>query len=126
MFSQSMKTQRTQLMRQMRDDSEKFRHWKSKKDREVLQLKEKVRRVPNCKAFSLIKMFLMKSLYLPAKSGITWVHKPHFLFVESVLQDRKRQYELLKLERDFQKQANVLRRKTEEVRPPGLLSFSPG
>lgn len=33
----------------------------------------------------------------------------------SVLQDRKRQYELLKLERDFQKQANILRRKTEEV-----------
>ncbi|XP_068585628.1 kinesin family member 4 [Cebidichthys violaceus] len=29
--------------------------------------------------------------------------------------DRKRQYELLKLERDFQKQANVLRRKTEEA-----------
>ncbi|KAG7516018.1 hypothetical protein JOB18_020538 [Solea senegalensis] len=66
----SMKTQRTQLMRQMRDDSEKFRHWKSKKDREVLQLKEK---------------------------------------------DRKRQYDLLKLERDFQKQANILRRKTEEA-----------
>ncbi|XP_068457502.1 kinesin family member 4 isoform X2 [Clinocottus analis] len=67
---QAMKTQRTQLMRQMRDDSEKFRIWKSQKDREVLQLKEK---------------------------------------------DRKRQYELLKLERDFQKQANVLRRKTEEA-----------
>lgn len=67
---QAMKTQRTQLMRQMRDDSEKFRVWKSKKDREVIQLKEK---------------------------------------------DRKRQYELVKLERDFQKQANVLRRKTEEA-----------
>ncbi len=39
----------------------------------------------------------------------------------SVLQDRKRQYELLKLERDFQKQASVLRRKTEEVRPLHLL-----
>lgn len=38
-----MKSQRTQLMRQMREDSEKFRLWKSKKDREVLQLKEKVR-----------------------------------------------------------------------------------
>lgn len=37
-----MKTQRTQLMKQMREDSEKFRTWKSKKDREVLQLKEKV------------------------------------------------------------------------------------
>lgn len=67
---QAMKTQRTQLMRQMREDSEKYRQWKNKKDREVLQLKEK---------------------------------------------DRKRQYELLKLERDFQKQANVLRRKTEEA-----------
>ncbi|KAK5859026.1 hypothetical protein PBY51_003123 [Eleginops maclovinus] len=67
---QGMKNQRTQLMRQMREDSEKFRQWKSKKDKEVLQLKEK---------------------------------------------DRKRQYELLKLERDFQKQANVLRRKTEEA-----------
>lgn len=43
LFSQAMKNQRTQLMRQMREDSEKFRHWKSKKDREVLQLKEKVR-----------------------------------------------------------------------------------
>ncbi|CAL1573803.1 unnamed protein product [Knipowitschia caucasica] len=67
---QAMKGQRTQLMRQMRDDSEKFRIWKSKKDREVIQLKEK---------------------------------------------DRKRQYELLKLERDYQKQANILRRKTEEA-----------
>ncbi|KAM6969998.1 kinesin family member 4 [Aplochiton taeniatus] len=67
---QAMKAQRVQLMRQMKEDSEKFRIWKSKKDKEVLQLKEK---------------------------------------------DRKRQYEMLKLERDFQKQASVLRRKTEEA-----------
>ncbi|KAG7321201.1 hypothetical protein KOW79_015616 [Hemibagrus wyckioides] len=67
---QAMKAQRVQLMRQMKEDSEKFRVWKMKKDKEVLQLKEK---------------------------------------------DRKRQYEMLKLERDFQKQANVLRRKTEEA-----------
>lgn len=37
-----MKVQRKNLMKQMRDDSDKFRSWKSKKDREVLQLKEKV------------------------------------------------------------------------------------
>lgn len=37
------------------------------------------------------------------------------MFFLNVLQDRKRQYEMIKLERDFQKQANVLRRKTEEV-----------
>uniref|UniRef100_A0A671MXD6 Kinesin motor domain-containing protein n=1 Tax=Sinocyclocheilus anshuiensis TaxID=1608454 RepID=A0A671MXD6_9TELE len=66
----AMKSQRVQLMRQMKEDSEKFRLWKQKKDKEVLQLKEK---------------------------------------------DRKRQYEMLKLERDFQKQASVLRRKTEEA-----------
>ncbi|XP_039945926.1 chromosome-associated kinesin KIF4A [Hirundo rustica] len=65
-----MKQQRVQLMRQMKEDTEKFRQWKQQKDKEVIQLKEK---------------------------------------------DRKRQYELLKLERDFQKQANVLRRKTEEA-----------
>lgn len=66
----AMKTQRVQLMRQMKEDAEKFRVWKNQKDKEVLQLKEK---------------------------------------------DRKRQYEMLKLERDFQKQASVLRRKTEEA-----------
>ncbi|NXS22969.1 KIF4 protein, partial [Mystacornis crossleyi] len=65
-----MKQQRVRLMRQMKEDTEKFRQWKQQKDKEVIQLKEK---------------------------------------------DRKRQYELLKLERDFQKQANVLRRKTEEA-----------
>ncbi|XP_019391798.1 PREDICTED: chromosome-associated kinesin KIF4A [Crocodylus porosus] len=66
----AMKNQRVQLMRQMKEDAEKFRQWKLQKDKEVIQLKER---------------------------------------------DRKRQYELLKLERDFQKQANVLRRKTEEA-----------
>ncbi|XP_075394771.1 chromosome-associated kinesin KIF4A isoform X2 [Tenrec ecaudatus] len=67
---QVMKKQRVQLMRQMKEDAEKFRQWKQQKDKEVIQLKER---------------------------------------------DRKRQYELLKLERNFQKQSNVLRRKTEEA-----------
>eukprot|EP00069_Balaena_mysticetus_P014114 bmy_08450T0 len=65
-----MKNQRVQLMRQMKEDAERFRQWKQQKDKEVIQLKER---------------------------------------------DRKRQYELLKLERSFQKQSNVLRRKTEEA-----------
>lgn len=37
-----MKAQRVQLMRQMKEDSEKYRIWKQKKDKEVMQLKEKV------------------------------------------------------------------------------------
>ncbi|XP_017396044.1 chromosome-associated kinesin KIF4B [Cebus imitator] len=67
---QTMKKQRVQFMRQMKEDAEKFRQWKQKKDKEVIQLKER---------------------------------------------DRKRQYELLKLERNFKKQSSVLRRKTEEA-----------
>ncbi|KAM4840973.1 chromosome-associated kinesin KIF4A-like [Thomomys bottae] len=67
---QMMKNHRVQLMRQMKEDAEKFRQWKQQKDKEVIQLKER---------------------------------------------DRKRQYELLKLERNFQKQSTVLRRKTEEA-----------
>uniref|UniRef100_A0ABM5EJ80 Chromosome-associated kinesin KIF4A n=1 Tax=Pogona vitticeps TaxID=103695 RepID=A0ABM5EJ80_9SAUR len=66
----AMKTQRVQLIRQMKEDAEKFRQWKQQKDKEVIQLKER---------------------------------------------DRKRQYELIKLEQDFQKQASVLRRKAEEA-----------
>ncbi|KAM4878385.1 chromosome-associated kinesin KIF4A [Sylvia borin] len=65
-----MKHQRVHLMRQIKEDAEKFRQWKQQKDKEVIQLKEK---------------------------------------------DRKRQYELIKLERDFEKQAAILRRKTEEA-----------
>ncbi|XP_032093213.1 chromosome-associated kinesin KIF4A [Thamnophis elegans] len=66
----TMKTQRVQLIREMKEDAEKFRQWKQQKDKEVIQLKAK---------------------------------------------DRKRQYEMVKLEQDFQKQATVLRRKTEEA-----------
>ena len=39
---QAMKTQRVRLMRQMKDDADKFRQLKTQKDKEVLQLKEKV------------------------------------------------------------------------------------
>ncbi|XP_070810072.1 chromosome-associated kinesin KIF4A [Pituophis catenifer annectens] len=66
----AMKNQRVQLIREMKEDAEKFRQWKQQKDKEVIQLKA---------------------------------------------QDRKRQYELVKLEQDFQKQATVLRRKAEEA-----------
>uniref|UniRef100_A0A8C6N272 Kinesin family member 4 n=1 Tax=Mus spicilegus TaxID=10103 RepID=A0A8C6N272_MUSSI len=36
-----MKNQRVQLMRQMKEDAEKFRQWKQQKDKEVIQLKER-------------------------------------------------------------------------------------
>lgn len=115
--SQAMKTQRTQLMRQMREDSEKFRQWKSKKDREVLQLKEKV-----CEG----QIFILQHYIHKFRSSLCPSYNWIWFFINLIfkivfLKDRKRQYELLKLERDFQKQANVLRRKTEEVRALSLI-----
>uniref|UniRef100_A0A8C4Q3F9 Kinesin-like protein n=1 Tax=Eptatretus burgeri TaxID=7764 RepID=A0A8C4Q3F9_EPTBU len=67
---QVMKSQRVQLLKHIKEDSDKFRQWRAQKDREVLQLKAK---------------------------------------------ERKRQFEVLKLERGYEKQAAVLRRKTEEA-----------
>lgn len=90
------------------------------KDKEVLQLKEKVcgNQVLHCRTCSrhiLLFMPFCRSTCFPfdAFINVTWLTVD---LIESVQQDRKRQYELLKLERDFQKQASVLRRKTEEVR----------
>nr|CAB3259107.1 chromosome-associated kinesin KIF4A [Phallusia mammillata] len=67
---QAIKSSRVRLMRQIKEENQKFLAMKKEKEREVKQLKEK---------------------------------------------DRKRQYEIVKLERDFVKQKNVLRRKTEEA-----------
>lgn len=118
MFSQAMKVQRKNLMKQMRDDSDKFRSWKSKKDREVLQLKEKVCALLESSLRIQISL-LQQSLTIAVTFCLPDIlNTAHLL---SFQQDRKRQYELLKLERDFEKQANVLRRKTEEVSCSDLL-----
>ncbi|XP_076066005.1 kinesin-like protein 3A [Oratosquilla oratoria] len=67
---QSMKAARVKLIRQMKEDNEKFRVWKAQKDREVAKLKQ---------------------------------------------EDRKKQYQIVKMERLHTKQQNVLKRKMEEA-----------
>ncbi|XP_042221301.1 chromosome-associated kinesin KIF4A-like [Homarus americanus] len=67
---QSMKATRVKLIRQMKEDNEKFRVWKAQKDREVAKLKEA---------------------------------------------DRRKEYQIVKMERLHSKQQNVLRRKMEEA-----------
>ncbi|XP_042881308.1 chromosome-associated kinesin KIF4-like isoform X2 [Penaeus japonicus] len=67
---QAMKATRVKLIRQMKEDSEKFRVWKAQKDKEVAKLKEA---------------------------------------------DRRKQYQIVKMERLHSKQQNVLRRKMEEA-----------
>ncbi|KAB7496099.1 Chromosome-associated kinesin KIF4, partial [Armadillidium nasatum] len=67
---QNMKSMRVKLIRQMKEDNEKFRKWKAQKDREVAKLKEA---------------------------------------------DRKKQFQMVKMERLHTKQQNVLKRKMEEA-----------
>nr|XP_045595024.1 chromosome-associated kinesin KIF4A-like [Procambarus clarkii] len=66
----AMKANRVKLIRQMKEDSEKFRVWKAQKDREVAKLKEA---------------------------------------------DRRKEYQIVKMERLHSKQQNVLKRKMEEA-----------
>ena len=67
---QSIKSVRVKLIRQMKEDSEKFRKWKMQKDREVAKLKQA---------------------------------------------DRKKQFQMVQMERLHTKQQNVLKRKMEEA-----------
>ncbi|XP_008819956.1 chromosome-associated kinesin KIF4A-like [Nannospalax galili] len=58
---------------------------------------------------------LMRQLKEDAEKSRQWKQQKDKEVIQLKEKDRKRQYELLKLERNFQKQANVLRRKTEEA-----------
>ncbi|XP_042663280.1 chromosome-associated kinesin KIF4A isoform X2 [Tyto alba] len=58
---------------------------------------------------------LMRQMKDDAEKFRQWKQQKDKEVIQLKERDRKRQYELLKLERDFQKQANVLRRKTEEA-----------
>uniref|UniRef100_A0A665XCV1 Chromosome-associated kinesin KIF4-like n=1 Tax=Echeneis naucrates TaxID=173247 RepID=A0A665XCV1_ECHNA len=58
---------------------------------------------------------LMRQMREDSEKFRNWKSKKDREVLQLKEKDRKRQYEILKLERDFQKQANVLRRKTEEA-----------
>lgn len=57
----------------------------------------------------------MRQMKEDAEKSRQWKQQKDKEVIQLREQDRKRRYELLKLERDFQKQSNVLRRKTEEA-----------
>lgn len=59
-----MKNQRVQLMRQIKEDAERFRQWKQQKDKEVIQLKE---RVSN---YNFSNSYLMNLLWANIKASL--------------------------------------------------------
>lgn len=74
-FLQVMKNQRVQLMRQMKEDAEKFRQWKQKKDKEVIQLKERVSSCNSSEAYlinpSLARLTLYHFFKQPVSPNVT-------------------------------------------------------
>ncbi|XP_031211753.1 chromosome-associated kinesin KIF4A-like [Mastomys coucha] len=58
---------------------------------------------------------LMRQMKEDAEKSRQWKQQKDKEVIQLREQDRKRRYELVKLERDFQKQSYVLRRKTEEA-----------
>lgn len=120
-----MKTQRTQLMRQMREDSEKFRSWKSKKDREVLQLKEKVGGDGNSSyTFSRQISHFQMNLFNPAQASVVdWAENHRtgirLLCQSSLPPDKDNDHHPsplsmgvgLSLRRSFDNASNIIRRR---------------
>uniref|UniRef100_H3B909 Kinesin family member 4 n=1 Tax=Latimeria chalumnae TaxID=7897 RepID=H3B909_LATCH len=107
---QELETQMTELKKKLNDQSklvkmkESTEHTVSKLHHEIQVMKSQ--RVQQC-------ILQQKRTHT---HPYTYTHSPkqqQNLYLEN--KDRKRQYELSKLERDFQKQASVLRRKTEEA-----------
>uniref|UniRef100_UPI00358EC771 chromosome-associated kinesin KIF4-like n=1 Tax=Myxine glutinosa TaxID=7769 RepID=UPI00358EC771 len=112
---QVMKSQRVHLLKPMKDDSDKFRQWRVQKDHEVNQLKQKVS-LCNETLESIDQKFGWLSSYeacfdceyfSESKIMLEIIFQQH--------QERKRQFEVLKMKRGYEKQAAVLRRKTEEA-----------
>ncbi|XP_070275317.1 chromosome-associated kinesin KIF4A-like [Myotis yumanensis] len=58
---------------------------------------------------------LMRRMKEDAEKFRQWKQQKDKEVIQLKARDRKRQYEMLKLERNFQRQSNVLRRKTEEA-----------
>ncbi|XP_031449869.1 chromosome-associated kinesin KIF4A isoform X2 [Phasianus colchicus] len=75
----------------------------------VSKLNQEIREMKNQ------RVQLMRQMKEAAEKFRQWKQQKDKEVIQLKERDRKRQYELLKLERDFQKQAGVLRRKTEEA-----------
>uniref|UniRef100_A0A8C9L5W7 Kinesin family member 4A n=1 Tax=Serinus canaria TaxID=9135 RepID=A0A8C9L5W7_SERCA len=105
---QELEAQITELKRKLNEQSkllklkESTEHTVSKLNQEIREMKQQ-------------RVQLMRQMKEDTEKFRQWKQQKDKEVIQLKEKDRKRQYELLKLERDFQKQANVLRRKTEEA-----------
>ncbi|XP_041252520.1 chromosome-associated kinesin KIF4A [Onychostruthus taczanowskii] len=105
---QELEAQISELKRKLNEQSkllklkESTEHTVSKLNQEIREMKQQ-------------RVQLMRQMKEDTEKFRQWKQQKDKEVIQLKEKDRKRQYELLKLERDFQKQANVLRRKTEEA-----------
>ncbi|XP_065702619.1 chromosome-associated kinesin KIF4 isoform X2 [Patagioenas fasciata] len=105
---QELEAQMSELKKKLNDQS-KLLKLKESTERTVSKLNQEIREMKNQ------RVQLMRQMKEDAEKFRQWKQQKDKEVIQLKERDRKRQYELLKLERDFQKQANVLRRKTEEA-----------
>ncbi|NWX97330.1 KIF4 protein, partial [Nothoprocta ornata] len=105
---QELEGQINELKKKLNEQS-KLLKLKESTEHTVLKLNQEIREMKNQ------RVQLMRQMKEDAEKFRQWKQQKDKEVIQLKERDRKRQYELLKLERDFQKQANVLRRKTEEA-----------
>ncbi|KFP82198.1 Chromosome-associated kinesin KIF4, partial [Apaloderma vittatum] len=105
---QELEGQINELKKKLNEQS-KLLKLKESTERTVSKLHQEIREMKTQ------RVQLMRQMKEDAEKFRQWKQQKDKEVIQLKERDRKRQYEMLKLERDFQKQANVLRRKTEEA-----------
>ncbi|EDL95927.1 kinesin family member 4 [Rattus norvegicus] len=105
---QELEGQIAELKKKLHEQS-KLLKLKETTELTVSKLNQEIRMMKNQ------RVQLMRQMKEDAEKFRQWKQQKDKEVIQLKERDRKRQYELLKLERNFQKQSNVLRRKTEEA-----------
>ncbi|XP_012923911.1 chromosome-associated kinesin KIF4A isoform X5 [Heterocephalus glaber] len=105
---QELEGQIADLKKKLNEQS-KLLKLKESTEHTVTKLNQEIRMMKNQ------RVQLMRQMKEDAEKFRQWKQQKDKEVIQLKERDRKRQYELMKLERNFQKQSNVLRRKTEEA-----------
>ncbi|XP_072451302.1 kinesin family member 4 isoform X3 [Chiloscyllium punctatum] len=105
---QELEAELTNLKKKLMEQS-KMLKFKEKTEGTVDKLNQEIQ------ALKYQRVQLMRQMREEAEKSRKWKAEKDKEVLQLKEKDRKRQYELLKLERNYKQQANVLRRKTEEA-----------
>ncbi|XP_072285830.1 chromosome-associated kinesin KIF4A [Pyxicephalus adspersus] len=105
---QELESQMTDLKKKLNEQS-KLLKLRESTEKTVSKLNQEIQ------AMKMQRVQLMRQMKEDSEKFRSFKQQKTKEVIQLKERDRKRQYELLKLERDFQKQASVLRRKTEEA-----------